>query len=300
MKGAIQWRPFLQATINLTAPSDVRHPNHDGSASQIPTRFCQLRSGSAAGRTRRRCPSRVHLARSQQVRTSSSLAKTLPRVYGASQADLDVVAAFARSHGLTVVESSIARRTVNVSGSVAQMNKAFAVELGQYQSPTEQYRGREGHIHLPHNLAPLVEGVFGLDNRRMARPLLGRTQPGQAPRAPLAGVITPVTPPQVAKLYNFPASASAAGQTIGLLEFGGGYAIADIQNYFSGPLSPLGPGFVAPEVVPMFVDNAPNAPDDSAESAEVALDIEVAASVAQGAKIAVYFAPWWNRAGSMR
>src|SRR5271155_2541445 len=33
--------------------------------------------------------------------------------YGASQADLDVVAAFARSHGLIVVESSIARRTLN-------------------------------------------------------------------------------------------------------------------------------------------------------------------------------------------
>ena len=69
--------------------------------------------------------------------------------YGAAQPDLDIVADFARSHGLAVVKTSIARRVVVVSGTVEQMSRAFAVELGRYQSPTETYGGREGHIHLP-------------------------------------------------------------------------------------------------------------------------------------------------------
>ena len=210
------------------------------------------------------------------------------RRYGAAQADLDTVSQFAASHGLTVVESSVPRRSVLVSGTVAQMNAAFAVELGHYESAAEKYRGREGFVHLPNNLADIVEGVFGLDNRRMARPLVGRSSLS----ASQAGVITPVTPPQVAKLYNFPQSVSATGQTIGLLEFGGGFAISDIQKYFTGPISPIGPGFTTPTVVAVLIDGATNAPDSSNDSAEVALDIEVAGSVAQSAKIAVYFAPW--------
>jgi Pro-kumamolisin, activation domain/Repeat of unknown function (DUF346) len=211
--------------------------------------------------------------------------------YGAAQADLDLVAKFAQNNGLTVVESSVARRSVVISGTVAQMNLAFAVKLGHYESPAEKYRGREGFVHLPDEMAEIVEGVFGLDNRRMARPLLGQSSPSAA-GAPLGGVITPVTPPQVAKMYNFPTAAKAVGQTIGLLEFGGGFAIADMEKYFTGSTSPIGPGFTTPTVVAVLVDGATNSPDSGNDSAEVALDIEVAGSVAQGAKIAVYFAPW--------
>jgi kumamolisin len=87
--------------------------------------------------------------------------------YGAAQEDLDRVANFARSQGLTVLESSIARRTVVVSGTAEQMSRAFAVELGHYESPEGSYRGREGYIHLPNDVADLITGVFGLDNRRV-------------------------------------------------------------------------------------------------------------------------------------
>ncbi len=46
-----------------------------------------------------------------------------------------------------------------VSGTVAQVSRAFSVELGRYASPTETYRGREGYIHLPNEIADIVEGV---------------------------------------------------------------------------------------------------------------------------------------------
>jgi kumamolisin len=45
--------------------------------------------------------------------------------YGAAEDDLARVAAFAQSQGLTVVEAHAARRTVIVSGTVAQLSKAF-------------------------------------------------------------------------------------------------------------------------------------------------------------------------------
>ena len=91
------------------------------------------------------------------------------RRFGADEADLERVAAFARSHGLTVTELSVARRTVVLAGTVEQASRAFGVELGHYETGQELYRGREGSVHVPADLAELIEGVFGLDDRRMAR-----------------------------------------------------------------------------------------------------------------------------------
>jgi kumamolisin len=197
--------------------------------------------------------------------------------YGAAPADLARIEAFAHQHGLTVQETSIPRRTVVLAGTVAQMSHAFAVDLGHYQVGGTTYRGREGHVHLPSDLIPIVEGVFGLDNRQQARPLF---RP-----AATAQVVKPLTPPQVARLYEFPTGTSAAGQCIGLLEFGGGYHAADINAWFTGlQLTP-------PMLVDVGVDGATNSPGSGADT-EVILDIDVAGSVAPGARIAVYFAPW--------
>jgi len=90
--------------------------------------------------------------------------------YGADPGDLKQIADFAQSAGLTVVESSVARRTVVLSGTVAHMQGAFAVTLARYKSGDVEYRGREGFIYVPAALGKIVEGVFGLDNRRVARP----------------------------------------------------------------------------------------------------------------------------------
>jgi kumamolisin len=199
--------------------------------------------------------------------------------FGSSETDLNHIAEFGRVNGLTVVESSAARRTVVLSGSVEQMNRAFGVDLGRYESSSEHYRGREGPVHLPEELAELVEGVFGLDNRQMAKRAGG----------PGSGAAT-LTPRQVAGLYNFPLSSDANGQTIGLIEFGGGYKVnkhgvpSDIQGYFDRQ------GLSTPTLFPVGKDGAFNDPG-SPLSPEVVLDIEVAGAVAQGANIAVYFAP---------
>src|SRR5581483_3869624 len=42
---------------------------------------------------------------------------------GAQQSDMDAVTAFAKSHGLKVDETSAARRTVRLSGTVEQMRQ---------------------------------------------------------------------------------------------------------------------------------------------------------------------------------
>jgi hypothetical protein len=208
----------------------------------------------------------------------------------AAQEDADKVAAFATDNGLKLIEINLPRHLVEVSGTVAQIDHAFGVKLGMYESPQETYHGHDGPIHLPRDIVHLVSAVFGLDNRRVAFHGGG---PGVT--------ISPVTPPQVAELYGFPSVPPAiSSQTIGIFEFGGGYVTdaaghATDADLFMAALNPPLPG-VKMFNPPVSILGAPNAPGTPASpnggDGEVILDIDVAASFAVGATIAVYFAPW--------
>jgi kumamolisin len=101
------------------------------------------------------------------------------RRYGASEEDIGRVTEFTRNNDLTVKETNAARRTVIISGTVEQMSKAFGVKLSRYdhqvalrrgkETVTENYRGRDGFVHVPKDLADIIVGVFGLDNRSITK-----------------------------------------------------------------------------------------------------------------------------------
>ncbi|MBP3957154.1 S8/S53 family peptidase [Gemmata sp. G18] len=203
---------------------------------------------------------------------------------GSDPADLAKIEAFARAHGLVVVESSPARRSVFLSGTAAQFEAAFGTAIQQYEHDGGTYRGRTGALMMPTDMADLVEGVFGIDDRPAATPHFQRTRPaaGAQPRA--AGAT--FTPPELAKLYNFPTGLDGSGQCIAIIELGGGFRAADITAYFHKL------GLPVPNVKAVRVDGARNLPSNAnSDDGEVMLDIEVAAAVAPKARIAVYFAP---------
>lgn len=201
--------------------------------------------------------------------------------FGASRSDIEAVERFAKESGLTVIRSSRARRSVELSGTIADLAAAFGTELRAYRLGDQQFRGRTGALSLPATLAPIVAGVFGLDNRPQARAQFRRLAAATVPTA------SPFTVPQVAEAYGFPSDFDGTGQTIALLELGGGYAASDLEAFFTGL------GITEPSVTSVSVDKAENAPtgDPNSADAEVLLDIEVAGAIAPGAKILVYFAP---------
>ncbi len=198
--------------------------------------------------------------------------------HGATQEDLAKVESFAREYGLVMVEESAARRSVVLSGTLAQLGRAFGVKLERYRHPKGVFRGRTGPIYLPADVAPLVLAVLGLDNRPQGR---SHVRIRQAPGG------TAYTPPKVAGLYSFPSNLDGSGQSIAVVELGGGYVASDLQTYFSKL------GITAPSVLAISVDGALNAPtgDPNGPDTEVMLDIEVIGSVAPKAQIYVYFAP---------
>jgi kumamolisin len=192
-----------------------------------------------------------------------------------------VIKAFAKEFSLKVDDDTPKpeQRNVKLTGTVAAMQKAFGVTLTQKVLEGETYRVRQGGIHLPPEVADVVDAVLGLDNRPQAVPHFRSVGAAAASN----GSFTPV---QVGQLYQFPQGVSAAGQTIGIIELGGGYRAADIKAYFKGL------GLAAPKVTTVSIDKGKNTPGDAnGADGEVMLDIEVAGAVAPGANVVVYFAP---------
>jgi kumamolisin len=85
--------------------------------------------------------------------------------YGSDPADLAKVEAFAQAHGLVVVERSPARRSVFLSGTAANFAAAFGTTIEQFEHDGGTYRGRSSALTVPAELADIVEGVFGIDDR---------------------------------------------------------------------------------------------------------------------------------------
>jgi kumamolisin len=214
--------------------------------------------------------------------------------YAADPANFDQLRDFAHKHGLTVDEgaSSLARRTMVLRGPANKMESAFGVTLNDYEKTGKKFHSYTGTISMLREYAEPVEAVLGLDNHPIAMPhfrLLDKQKKGKAKRHPAQ--TASFNPPQVAQLYNFPMGVNGTGQTIGILELGGGYNASDLSSYFTGL------GIAEPRVTAVSVDgatntpNLPSSPTDPNADGEVALDIEVAGSIAPGANIAVYFTP---------
>jgi kumamolisin len=208
--------------------------------------------------------------------------------FGANSADIDKVKKFASAHGLAVVQEHAGRRTVVLSGTVAQFDAAFGVQLQRFEYGGGSYRGRVGAVQLPDQLNGVVEAVLGLDDRPAAKPhFRARPVPGNVHWHANNGGASSFTPIEIASLYNFP-KGTGEGQCVAIIELGGGERRADLSTYFKG----LGIQ-TAPKVTAVSVDQGKNHPtgDPNGPDGEVMLDIEVVGAIAPGANIAVYFAP---------
>ncbi len=210
--------------------------------------------------------------------------------YAADPANFDHLRDFAHKNGLTVDEaaSSLARRTIVLRGPANKIEAAFGVNLSNYQHEGKQFHSYTGMISMAQEHAEPVEAVLGLDTHPIAKPHIRLLDNAvQNKKKKKSSQPTPFNPPAVAELYQFPTGVNGSGQTIGIIELGGGYFASDLSTYFRGLNIP------EPRVTAISVDGGTNAPgpvkNPNDADGEVALDIEVAGAVAPGANIAVYF-----------
>lgn len=204
------------------------------------------------------------------------------RSFGSSDDDLQLATQFVLENGLKILYTSATRRTILVSGGSSNLSDIFGVTMRRYHHPVEkvEFRGRTGPVFVPIELSGIVQAVLGFDSRPQARTHFRPLIPGQQ-------AFSSYTPAQVAQLYDFPLTTVGSGQSIGIIELGGGFVQSDLETYFSSL------GIKTPRITAVSVDGGANSPtgDPSGPDGEVMLDIEVAGSIAPEAQITVYFAP---------
>jgi subtilase family serine protease len=151
--------------------------------------------------------------------------------FGPTQEDYDSAINFARSNGLTVVATSRNRLNLDVTGSVANIEKALHVNLRAYLHPTESRvfysPDREPSADLPFALWH----ISGLDSYSIPHPAgLKRNikvQPnattGSCPASSFCG--------SDMRAAYYGGSLTGSGQSLGLLEYYG-TDLADLNTYF--------------------------------------------------------------------
>ena len=212
--------------------------------------------------------------------------KSIAEKYGSSEKDIRLVRDTLTKLGLDYIGHHAAARSLYMSGTVKTLEHAFDIRLMNYQSTEGHFRGRVGYVHIPKELKDIVVGIFGLDNRRM---ISRKRPPKQRASISVANAVQRAWyfPEELAEKYNFPKN-DGAGQSIGILEFGGGYFEEDLKTFCKIAKVPV------PKVVPISVDHTSTISNDEAV-VEVMMDIEIVAGICPKATIPVYFGQFTER-----
>jgi subtilase family serine protease len=155
--------------------------------------------------------------------------------FGPTQDDYDTVVRFAKNNGLTVAKTSRNRVNLDVTGSVASIEKALHLSLGLYQHPTENRTfyapDREPTLDLPLQLWH----VSGLDNystprrnvikRDTSAPgAISNATTGSCPQASFCGS-------DMRAAYYGGTTLTGAGQSVGIFELLG-TDLVDLTTYY--------------------------------------------------------------------
>jgi kumamolisin len=209
----------------------------------------------------------------------------------ANNDDIERVLSFAKEMRLHLIEIDTSRSVIKLLGTVADLNKAFGIELMYFKHLEKKWHSHTGSIHIPEELKNIVSVIMGLDNRPVVRTRnTGNTKTSRTSRTLKTsktikpGSIKQYTANQVAQIYNFPENAYGNGQTIGIIVPEGGYHDSDLDTYFNEL------GISKPKIISVG-ENRPGTISKPARGyGEVVMDIETVGAIIPDATIVVYFA----------
>jgi uncharacterized repeat protein (TIGR03803 family) len=205
--------------------------------------------------------------------------------FGPSQQDYDAVIAFAKARGLRVTGTHPNRTLLDVSGEVADIEKACHVKLHAYKHPTEGRNFYAPDTEPSLDLGVPVLMVSGLDNYWLPRPAGLRFQPlGKAPDA-ISGVKASgprgfLMGRDFRAAYVPGVALDGAGEAVGIFALDGYYMndVLAYQNLTGLPHIPI---------TNVLVNGFSGQPGSA--NAEIALDIDMASCMAPGlSKVIVY------------
>jgi len=184
-----------------------------------------------------------------------------------------------QNNGIKITKTT--EHFIDLHGSHKGFNAIFNVTLHEYTNGTNSYHSHNQDVTVPTEL-DYVTDIIGFNN-------IPKAHTYYKMRDATRSLLTSFTPLQIANLYKYPTAYNGSGQTIGIIELGGGFNQSDLTHYWTSlGISPS----AQPTITVVDVDGAKNNPaDTSGDNYEVVLDIEVAGAIAPASKIIVYFGP---------
>ena len=216
--------------------------------------------------------------------------KEFSKRFGASRGDIDRVRSWCEHHRFSVTMVSVSRRIVRLQGPGAKLARAFGVDRVRYRLDDTTWNSYVGSLYVPEELAGIVIGVFGFDDRpdiRRNREHESLEESEAQAEAPPLGY----TAPEVARMYDLPDDLDGRGEAVGVIALGGGYFESDMAAYFDALDIPR------PKIRDVSIQGMTNDPTGPTHEydGEVTGDVQTVAALVPKARITVYFAP--NTAG---
>jgi hypothetical protein len=153
--------------------------------------------------------------------------------FGPTAVDYQRVIGLMESHGLKVTHTYPDRLAVNVTGSVANIERAFQVTMQVYQHPTESRTFYAPDVEPSVEVGFPVLSVKGLSTYNLPHPMLRRAsrdqrvhsdQTGSGPSGQFLGS-------DIRAAYGAGTALDGSGQALGLIELGP-YNLSDVTAYF--------------------------------------------------------------------
>jgi kumamolisin len=206
--------------------------------------------------------------------------------FGPSWEAWNTVRAYLEQNGLTLSHTTIDRRTMRVTGTRAQVQKAFQVIVDNYQLGDRTFHAVASDPVVPAAIAPLIAAVSGLSN--LARPQPALNPSPQFPASLATAYNGTLTPAGATNTGGLPPGLDGRVVTIGMIEFSG-FSLyhVSVWLYNAGlPANLINRIKVYSAVPPAGCFGSPGCPET-----EALLDIAAVLGTAPGATIEVFEVP---------
>ncbi|KWV59319.1 hypothetical protein AS156_32170 [Bradyrhizobium macuxiense] len=228
------------------------------------------------------------LARLAKPITRRALAAQRRRTHGRAA---ERIKKLAKKFHVTVLDIDLSQRIVTLEATARMLTEILGATLRIYDDGHCRFRARVGTLVVPKDIAPWTRAILGFDQRPMSRP--------QPRLRALAGVAAGagMWPTEIAALYGVPLDHDVSNVCVGIIALGGGYLATDLAQALTAM------GRAAPKIVDQSVSIGAASPGGGAALAtgnqfgggtvsdeEIALDLQILASLLPKARIVVYFA----------
>jgi hypothetical protein len=203
--------------------------------------------------------------------------------FGPTTDDYAKAIAFAQSYGLPVTHTFANRLVLDVSGTAANIERAFQVKMQVYQHPTENRTFYAPDVEPSVDAGVPLQGVVGLNTYYPPRPMLKYAGAGARPNTTGSGPGGQFLGSDIRAAYAPGIALTGAGQAVGLLELGP-YNLSDVTSYFSTIGQPLNV-----PIVNVLLDGVNGVCGAGCDDGEEAIDIQQSISMAPGLSAVIVY-----------